>query len=257
MTEQGTPQTTSFATINESGPFSLVETGLPLGISYQPDISTHTSADLGNISYRDLISQEKLVDTIKITTSSLPNKKLWEFENEFPSVVKLHAPRQNVFRLLSWNLHFRFEFRSNFQQVGMALIYQHNYPPSAMSYLLDQKFDITHKTEALPMKLATQLPHIKVAFGENLDVHAVMKWNVPHHALASDQRVDGNYAWKISNSQDYFSQNPMNVSMGSIVLSAPIQMQVAAGVTPEMTVRIWSWLTDVKFAAYQPSETTL
>lgn len=252
MTEQGTNQTTSFATINESGPFSLVESGLPLGITRQPTFGSHVSADLGNISYQQLISQEKLVGVVTISTSTKADEPVWSFENTYLRVKELHFPKQNLFRLTSWNLHFRFEFRSNFQQVGMALIYQHNYPHDAMSYMLGKS-----APTKLSAKLAMQLPHLKVALGENFDAEAVMKWNLPFHALSSDQAKGGNYLWKIPEEDKYSAFLRMEPSMGSIHLAVPVQMQVSAGVTPEMTVRIWSWLTDVKFAAYQPDETNL
>lgn len=252
MTEQGTPTTTSFATINESGPFSLVESGLPLGITRQPTFGSHVSADLGSISYIELLSQEKLVDVVKISTTTKPDQSVWSFKNTYSDVIALHAPKQNVFRLASWNLHFRFEFRSNFQQVGMALIYQHNYPDDAMSYMIGHNAPTNLST-----KLATQLPHLKIAFGENFDAEAVMKWNLPFHALSSDQQVTGNYAWKLQSSQDYPALLNMEPCMGSIHLCVPVQMQVSTGVTPEMTVRIWSWLTDVKLAAYQPDKDNL
>lgn len=252
MALQSTEKNTSFATVNESGPFSLVESGLPLGISRQPTFGSHTSADLGNISYTQLISQEKLVGVINITTSSPPDVPLWSFINSHKHVKELHFPKQNVFRLQSWNLHFRFEFRSNFQQVGMALIYQHNYPRDALSYCVGKALGGRVST-----KLATQLPHLKIALGENFDAEAVMKWNLPYHAQSSDQMTGGNYAWQFGNQGKLNPRQLFEPEMGSIHLAVPVQMQVSTGVTPEMTVRIWSWLTDVKLAAYQPSSDNL
>lgn len=252
MALQSTEKNTSFATINESGPFSLVETGLPLGITRQPTFGSHVSADLGNISYTQLISQEKLVGVVSISTSTPPDVPIWSFVNAHSDVKALHFPKQKLFRLQSWNLHFRFEFRSNFQQVGMALIYQHNYPRDALAYCVGKTLGGRTST-----KLATQLPHLKVALGENFDAEAVMKWNLPYHALTSDQINSGDYAWHFSNQSKLNARQNWEPEMGSIHLAVPVQMQVSTGVTPEMTVRIWSWLTDVKLAAYQPDSENL
>lgn len=239
----------------QSGAIPLKESGLPLGIPIQPDImaSYHEHASLKAMTMSALLGQHKLIGTYTISTATDPTKPIWSFRHTPAAVASMHLRSMvKLFRLSSWTLHFKFEFRSNFQQVGQCLVVQHNIPLQVSWYLLGK--DITRNDETqlyTNYKLMTLLPHTKVAMGEDVDVNATMKWNIPVEGVQSHPTL---YAWKTSST---LASPNEDYDMGSIFVIAPWKMDVAQGVTPEMTVRIWSWLTDVKLASYDPEDTIL
>jgi len=199
MTTQGIATEQGFSTINESGAVPSVESGLPLGLPEQPDLmaSHHERAMVARFQLTTLLEQEKLVGTFKINNNTATDSSIWEFVHTARNVLELHLRTyKTIFKLSSWKLHFKFEFRSNFQQVGQLLVVQHNMPMKTLWYLLGkyQDLDGSNKLSENYM-LMTILPHTKVAMGEDVDVHACMNWNIPIEGCMSaysGSRYDAN-----------------------------------------------------------------
>lgn len=191
------------------------------------------------------MSQEKKVGTFTIDTSSSASAPIWTFWHNFGDVAALHFPsRKNDFRNFSWNLHFRLQFRSNFQQVGQIIVVQHNMPPEVIQYLLE----VEDASAAIASNYGrmTMLPHTKVPMGEDTDVHVEMPWNLPEICTYASL---GNYNYNVNGSGVPQKKVP---TMGCVMIVPAIQMQVAANVNPQMTVEIWSWLTDLRLSGYDP-----
>jgi len=234
----------------QTGAIPLVGANVPLGLPEKPDPmqNQRINALVPNWTYSQLLATRKLVGTYPITTSTPPDAKIWAFRHTMQNVVDLHMrSMQNYFRIWRWNLHFDFEFRSNFQQVGQILIVNHTIPSSVERNLMTinkgfNKFSSSYVA-------MTQLPHKKIMMGEDVDDHEVLQWDAP---------IEGTIGLTQSYTRQGISGVPFTqYDMGEIFVIAPFQMQVASNVNPQMTVRIWSYLTDVGMSAYSPVDKLL
>ena len=77
------------------------------------------------------------------------------------------------------------------------------------------------------------------------DVHVGLKWVSPFKSsIMEDYYYPGTTPTADSSTalDDY--------DMGSMQIYAPFKMETAQGVNPDMTVRVWSYLTDVDYSGY-------
>nr|QWY81625.1 MAG: putative capsid protein [Polycipiviridae sp. XZN141292] len=224
----------------DTGPIPLSMENVILGLPFKPgpvvDNLGSVLANSWNIS--EYVGQRKLRALIDVTTSSSNSEPLWQYTHSWKNVVQDHFRKfSSVFSLWSWKLNFHFEFRSNFQQVGMLLVSYTNFPSETRRYFYpDKVFN--------QFVVQTQFPHRMIMMGEDNDLLVGLTWLSPYKAAPSEQvySVPGGDAFN-----DY--------DMGTIFLWAPFQMMLAPGVTANsMTVRIWSYLTDVKYSGYSPDD---
>jgi len=239
----------------QTGATPLVGANVPLGLPEKPDPmqNQRLNALVPNWTFSQLLATRKLVGVFPITTSTPTNVKIWSFRHTMQNVVDLHMRSlQNYFRIWRWNLHFDFEFRSNFQQVGQILIVNHTVPSTVERFLMSQqepRGTTSVKSFVDSYVAMTQLSHKKIMMGEDIDDHETLQWDAP---------IEGTIGLTTS----YTKQKKSDVSvtqydMGEIFVVAPFQMQVANGVNPQMTVRIWSYMTDVGMSAYSPVDNLL
>lgn len=242
---------TDRATAIESGGLPISAANVPLGLNDKPDpmLSQRDHALVSNWTFAQLLAQRKLIGTFPITPSTPKDKPVWRFVHTMQNVVDLHfRSLKGLFHLWRWNLHFFFEFRSNFQQVGQCLIVNHTMPQAyirTMYPVEGQWADPLYGN----YKYLTQLSHRKIFMGEDVDVGEVLRWDAPLEATIS---VDGAYELPSPGKIPV-----VQYDMGEIFVIAPFEMQVAQGVNPLMTVRIWSYLSDVGMSAYTPTDNIL
>lgn len=255
MSVQGIATEIGYSTVNESGAVPLQESGLPLGLPRQPDQMAlyHSHAETARVAFTTLLEQEKLVGTYMITPNTPTNVPVWSFRHTASNVLNMHLRSMSkLFRLSSWTIHFKFEFRSNFQQVGQCLVVQHNMPLELLWYILGKdEEDVAADVIYDSYRYMTLLPHTKVAMGEDIDVTATLNWNIP---LEGCYALEAGYVWP---SQDTSKVVAEPIELGEIFVIAPIKMEIANGVTPNMSVRIWSRLSNLKLAAYDPTDQLL
>lgn len=224
-------------------PFSNVEIGLP--IKPDPTQIDKTGTSTNSWRYEDIVGQMKLMADLPVSTST--KGYLWSFQNTWVNVAKFHF-RNNMdklFGIKSWKLKFLFEFRSNFQQVGQLCLFYSNLPSIATSYHFNTQAATTDPYD--DYTVMTQLPHRKIPMGEDVDIPLTCTWISPFKGSFATSR------FKIDDAGNF---DPI-YDMGTIFLYVPFEMQVATGVDPQMTVRIWSSLSDVQYSAYQPSDSAI
>lgn len=237
-TEQAVSEIKSRAKEIDTGtqPLSMENVILGLPSKPGPSVDNLSSAMANSWNLNEYIGQRKLQATINITLDTPTNVPIWAYEHKWSNVIVDHFRAfSNVFALRSWKLNFHFEFRSNFQQVGMLMISYTNLPENTRKYLYpDNVFN--------QFVVQTQLPHRFVMMGEDQDVVVGLNWLSPYKASISGE-IFAHPSGDTHN--DY--------EMGKIMLWAPYAMQVATGVAANnMTVRIWSYLTDISMAGYNP-----
>jgi hypothetical protein len=241
------PTETGRATQIDSGATPLSTSNIPLGLS-APDIlaNYHGNATVKDWTYSELLSQHKLVGTFQITPKTDPLSPIWSFNHTMKNVFDLHfREMKKLFRLYSWTLNFSFEFHSNFQQVGQVLVVNHNIPKNCIPYLLGSAYNLETS-----YRVQTMLPHVKVPMGEDCLVHCCLQWKAPVEAA-----INTKYTYTYSDSKGL--SDASDYDMGTVYLIAPIPMQIVERVDPAMTVRIWSYLTNLKMAAYDPVDDLL
>lgn len=173
-----------------------------------------------------------------LTINQQSSGKIWEFRNTWKNVVDHHVGAlSKLFVLRHWDLNFLFEFRSNFQQVGQSVIYYSNCPRGAEAFLRKDIHDY---------RTYTQLPHVKVNMGEDVDVPVTLKWNSP---------LKGECDIELDHSHGSF--RTFSYDMGTLYLAVPWPMQIAKEVWPSMTVRIWSWLSSTSYGGYNPTDSLI
>nr|AXA52575.1 putative capsid [Linepithema humile polycipivirus 2] len=247
--EKPTIDTRAFT--QESGGTPLSLEALPMGLPGQFDIMDqhHSNSSARQWQFSELLAQKKLIGSYSVSTDDTDGTVIYSFRHTFENVLNMHFKTlSSLFRLYSWTLHFRFEVRSNFQQVGQIIIGNHHIPRNVANLL-------TGNTETSPpysnYYFATMLPHQKVPLGEDTDIDVKMMWDAPVSAASGTLK---SYRYRVDDSTDY---EYYGYDMGTVYATVGQKMQVASGVNPSATVRVWSWLTDVKMAAYDPDDSTI
>lgn len=232
----------------DTGAFPLLMSNVVLGLPYKPDptASLHQTASTRTWSYGDLVSQYKLIADLNVSNTT--EDYLWHFQNTWKNVVDLHfgSRFKQLFGIKSWTLNFKFQFRSNFQQVGQFLISYTNIPALLWDY------HGLHQTGSNLWDIGdylfhTQLPHRKIAMGEDIDIDVSLKWLSPFMgSFGTDMYAEQENGWSASQHYGY--------DMGTLFLRVPWKMEVASNVDANMTVRVWSWLSDITYGAYSPTD---
>lgn len=231
----------------DTGAIPLPMENVLLGLPVKPDPTTDMKISVKTRpwTFGELVSQYKLVASIDV--DSTKKGIVWYYNNCWRDVVKYHFGTnfQQLFLLKSWTLCFKFEFRSNFQQVGQFLISYTNIPQLLWSYFnLDDESSFMRSDYLMH----TQFPHRKIAMGEDVDVTFKCKWLSPFQAAYG---TDG-YAYD-SKDGAVTTEDP-GYDMGTLFLSIPFEMQTATNVDNHMTVRVWTYLEDLVYAAYDPTD---
>nr|UMO75669.1 MAG: putative capsid protein 1 [Polycipiviridae sp.] len=222
-------------------------------ISLDPAAMIHGPAKAPAWSFAELVSQRKLMGTFPISTSTkFGSPAIWKYRHTFANVLNDHMREmKDLFHLYSWKLHFCLQFRTNYQQVGQIIVVQHHIPQNLFKYLTgveDLKDDY---------RLMTMLPHVKVPMGEDMDVEVEMVWNAPVSASSGYGKAYSYKSWNVDVGTPARTIEHSGYDMGSVGVYIGQPMEVAANVNPQLTLRVWSWLTDVKYGAYTPTDDIL
>lgn len=259
----------------DHGTIPLKMQNVILGLPEKPGIQFGNRESVNSIkwAYEQLVSQKQLLCTVPITVGGPNNFPIFLLQNSWTTIMNIHFRNlSDVFFLKSWKWHLTFEFRSNFQQVGMATIAYVNAPMSAIPYLTSNPItwvdgapssSTTPGRNGIPTNVlshslfslssAVQLPHIHVMLGEKQDVECTLNWVSPFKSAFKnvDPYVKSPIYGNLPNPND------PQYDMGFIYLFTPVPMTVSTGVDPNCTVRIWSHLTDVEYAGYTPDDTVI
>lgn len=241
----------SRATEIDTGATPLSMQNVLLGIPEKPQERVEKISSISQPwSFTDLVSQQKLLTTLRITTDTTKNTTtpIWSFRNTWRNVFDLHfRSMKDLFTLKSWTLNFLFEFRSTFQQVGQFNVVYSNIPKPLIPYLVGRDAFGSYLIQ-------TQLSHRKVFMGEDSDLRVSLKWLSPFKSSFDFERYyPGDTAPQPMNSLPVVD----DYDMGQLMLYVPFPMQVAAGVDNAMSVRIWTYLSDVDYAGYSIADNRL
>lgn len=259
----------------DHGTTPLPMTSAILNLPPQPGtgFDNRSSVNATKWAFEQLISQKQLMTTISITPGLNDTVPIFIFQNSWDNIYKLHFRNlADLFFVKSWKWHLTFEFRSNFQEVGMMSIAYANIPVNAVPYITGSPINYVGyklsensvpRSNGIPsgvlghslfgLKSINQLPHKHVMLGENQDVQCTFEWLSPYKAGFT----------KVTPFQEPFvyadidDPNDPQYDMGFVFLSNTIPLTTASGVTPHASVRIWSHLTDVEYAGYCPDDTII
>lgn len=263
----------------DHGTIPLKMQNMILGIPTKPGVQFDNRESVNAVkwAYEQLVSQKQLLGTfaIPLATDKNSTNPFFMLQNSWANIKKIHFRNlSDLFFVKSWKWHLTFEFRSNFQQVGMCTIVYVNAPTSAIPYLTGKRLvpvdsplaktdrpqigapettvNLSHSLFSL--NAAIQMPHIHVMLGEKQDVQCTMNWMSPFKASYLDFNPDNpEYVYGDPHPDPYAPE----YDMGFIYLFAPFPMEVSTGVDTNSTVRIWSHLTDVEYAGYCPDDTII
>jgi len=242
--------------------------GMPTKTGNQFDDRSSISAT--KWTYDQLAGQRQLIAALQINKVTDTIKPVFVFpftwnqinDTFFNSLAKL-------FYFKSFKLNFCFQFRSNFQQVGMMTVSYSNFPFSAVPYLFGTKANTPYSpisesnpptgkemqyplimdryftTELDSLKAIYQLPHTLVMMGEDQDVPITINWLSPFKAGFDNVDNSGTGA-ALYYTNDY--------DMGNLRLHVPIKMNTAANVSDVLTVRIYGWISDIEYSGYVPTD---
>lgn len=232
------------ATELQTGAIPLEADTVTLSLPRKPIFDSKQSTVSNSWSLEELLSQPKLLKTIKITADT--SGEIWRYKHNWRNVWIDHfRSLRKLFPIKSWTLNFIFQFRSNFQQVGMFNLYYTNIPDALQNYLIGD--DGRDDSNLSKFDHQCQLPHKFIMMGEDHDVHMPLEWNSPFaSSIDPYDYVPGSA--QISDEEGKFE----DYDMGTAVLTVPFKMETATGVDSNMSVRIWTYLTNVTYAGYKP-----
>lgn len=267
----------------DHGTIPLSMTNAILGLPQKPGLNKddQSSVSAPKWSYDQLVGQKKLLTTLTINSSTnkdFGNKPVFVFQNTWRNIWKIHFNSLNsIFLFKSWRVNFAFQFRSNFQQVGMMALSYSNYPVDSIPYLinkqqsvvytLDPKYDqntcvypwlqdVYEVTELDDMRAIYQLPHTLVFMGEDQDVNVSLEWLSPFKASIDswNPKKDFNPKNAIPGKVGPTTFNN-DYDMGTLRLHVPVPMRVSTGVIDKLTVRVYTWLDNLEYSGYVPTDT--
>lgn len=242
QTTQNSEQTRAKAlgTGEQPLPTGNVLLGLPSKPTPAPlmDISAVSSQPW---SYSDLISQKRVIADITVDTSS--EGILWTYQNSWKNICSTFIKQlEPLFVAKSWTVNFEFEIQSNFQQVGQIVIFYSNLPQLLESYHFNLRVS-TDSDPVLNYLFQTQMPHIKVPMGQNSRPIFQLKW------LSPLKTSFGTSSFNVRDSLD----GP-DYDMGTLRLAVPWKMETSTGVSPQLSIRIFGFLSDVTYGGYVPND---
>nr|UMO75663.1 MAG: putative capsid protein 1 [Polycipiviridae sp.] len=271
-TEQQKIDTNSRAKEIDHGTVPVPMSNAILGMPTKPgnQFDDRSSIKAMKWTFDQLVGQKQLIDTITINKQTDTLKPAFLFRNSWNQInSRFFNNLASLFYLKSFKLNFGFQFRSNFQQVGMMALSYCNYPTDSIPYLFGDYqlpavltktavsnhaydwpaiLDI-YKTGMLDtMRAIYQLPHVFVMMGEDQDVPISINWVSPFKAGFHDNYETSNDA---TQRFEYFNND---YDMGMLRLHVPIKMSTAQGVTDTLTVRIYGWISDIEYSGYSPSD---
>lgn len=268
-TESQKIETTSRAKEFDHGTIPVPMTNAILGLPTKPgnQFDNRSSIAATKWTYDQLAGQRQLIGSFSITKSTDAVKPVFVFPFTWNQINKtFFNSLAKLFYFKSFKLNFCFQFRSNFQQVGMMAISYSNYPFSAVPYIFGSKantpytpittgdgnemfypkiMDRYFTTELDSMKAIYQLPHTLVFMGEDQDVPITINWLSPFKAGFENKEYTTQNAYYYTNDYD----------MGNIRLHVPIKMNTAPGVSENLNVRVYGWISDLEYSGYTPDDT--
>lgn len=196
-------------------------------------------------TYTDLISQKRQLADLTVTTSS--QGIIWTYQNSWQNVLNTFIKRlEPLFVMKSWTINFEFEVQSNFQQIGQMIIYYSNIPEVLESYHFNLKTQAEATDPSLNYLFQTQMPHIKVPMGQDSRPCFQLKWLSPFKS---------GFGASSFNVRD--SSGPPDYDMGTLRMAVPWPMEVAPNVTPQLSLRIYGFLSDVTYGGYVPLDSVI
>lgn len=255
-------------------PMSLqnVMLGLPMKPGIQFD--NQSSVKATPWSYDQLVSQKQLLGVFNINTTTPTSNPVFALRNSWENIRRLHFKSLDaLFYFKSWKWKLKFEFRSNFQQVGMMTLSYVNCPSDALVYLQGfRQSDVGKEPRAgrlireseFPagqyitgpldtLQTIYQLPHTLIMMGEDQDVECTFNWLSPFKSSFSD-RIENPWGPTVPEWPIWEDPSISSYDMGMIRLHVPVQMTVSQGVNQNLTVRVYSELTDINYAGYVPQD---
>lgn len=267
-------ETQSRAKEIDHGTLPLALENVILGLPTKPGIQfdDRSSVNATKWTYDQLVSQKQLIGTYQINTSTDPKKPVFAMRNSWKTIRDLHfRTLDSAFFFKSWKWHLTFEFRSNFQQVGMMTLSYVNLPADAAPYIIGEPIsfigqkpevgtkskNIGYRTTVLDtLETIYQLPHTLIMMGEDQDVECCFNWLSPFKSAFSD-KIYNPYSNDGTPWPPFEDNSYEDYDMGMIRLHVPVPMTLATGVDPNLTIRVWSHLSDVEYAGYIPQDSIL
>lgn len=270
----------------DSGTIPLPMTNAILGLPTKPGLirDDQSSVAATKWSYDQLVGQKKLLFTTVINSQTDTLKPVFVYHNTWKNIWKTHFNALNtIFMFKSWRLNFEFQFRSNFQQVGMMALSYSNYPVDSLPYFINDtqpqqvpfefgtsdrysrlwnwndgsgssEFLTSYSSTSIDTKKAIfQLPHTFIMMGEDQDVPVSIEWVSPFKASFDD--IDPNFKFNTPYGQSEMATFNDDYDMGTLRLHVPFKMRIASGVTDALTVRVYSWLDRLEYSGYTPNDT--
>lgn len=271
-TEDLIPETDSRAKELDHGTIPMSNQNVMLGLPIKPGIQfdDRSSVEAIKWTYDQLVSQKILINTISVPVGKeYLGKPLFVLPNTWSLIRDLHFRKlKDLFYLNSWKWHLTFEFQSNFQQVGLFAISYVNAPIDAIPYLtgdpitpVGNKIYKEGDNLGLPadsyriglldqIQTIYQLPHTLINMGENQTSQWTFNWLSPFKSEFRTYNYAGTIYPPPASSSGY--------DMGHIRIHAIVPLNsVAEGEANNLTIRIWSHLTEVKYAGYVPTDDIL
>lgn len=277
-TEENKIETRSRAKEFDHGTIPMQMANVMLGLPTKPGPSfdDRSSVSSTNWTFDQLVSQRVLLTTFNVglQDGGFNTPPMFILQNSWENIRKIHFRTLDpLFFLKSWKWHLTFQFRSNFQQVGLMAISYVNLPIDAYPYItrkpqaalespLSQmelgNYGRSVIQEAHPLdspEAIYQLPHTLISMGEDQDVECTFNWLSPFKAAFDYVNPDPNY---LAYNDKYPEQNVAIYDMGNVRFHVLVPMTMATGASGNLlTVRVWSHLSDVEYAGYIPTDTLI
>lgn len=222
--------------------------------------SNGVSKDLGvsteRWTFAELLGQKRWISTLNLAASNTTGTIIWNYENTLSNLRKyfttiVTSQQQtwlDLFLTRKWRVKFTFEVESNWQQVGLYMLYHHNIPNFIkFMYQYAAPGSVATNPAGLPIELAWQFDKQFITLGHNGVYTIELPWQIPRKAHVD--LLQG--FW---NTQQTTSHMLDEVYNGEAVLQCVSPLNVATGADTTATIKVWVQIEFDQLSMYAPND---
>lgn len=232
----------------------------PTPIQSSRGVSKDLGVDVARWTFGELLGQKRHVSTVNFTATNTFGQVIWNYRHELASLRSyfttiVTSQQQTWFDLFlsrQWRVKFTFEVESNWQQVGLYILYFHNIPwhlkPSYTYAAPSATGTVAVSTnQGLTVEQAWMLDKQFITLGHNGVYTLETPWQVP---LKSHVDV----IQGLWNTQAFNSHQLDDVFNGEMVLQCHTPLTVATGGDTTATAKLWVNFEFDQLGMYAPSD---
>lgn len=232
----------------------ISEPKVQVPVSASNGVSKDSGIATNRWTFGELLGQKRFIGEYSFADTKNVGGETIAWEHTFDGLKQILGKDQeawiNLFLAKKWRVKFTLEVESNFQQVGLFMMYFCNIPLNLRPMYIDRPIGtVTPPSDAdvqrLPLATAWMLDKQLIQLGHNGVYEIEMPWQVPLKA-----HIDSSTGYNLWNTIK--KQVSEDVDNGVFVIRPVVPMTVATGVSTTCVGRLWASVEFDELSMYAP-----